>query len=139
MNISKDELKIAKLSFKASLTGDKIDPRKVGDVTRLLLKQKPKGLLSVFKGYVKLLRNKYKYQTAFVESAINLPKSDLAQILRNLSKSFKSDLNLESKINPDLLAGIKIKIGDTVLDYSIAGQLQNLRTSLVEARREDFL
>ena len=127
MIISKEGSKIAKLAFKASLTNDKVDQKKVGKIVALLLKQKPKGLLSILKSYSKLLKNKYKYQTALIEGAIDLSKSDLAKISMSLNKSYKSDLDIKSKTNPDLLAGVKIKIGDTILDYSIKGQLQNLR------------
>ena len=44
----------------------------------------------------------------------------------DLAKDYGSNLAIEFKSNPDLLGGLRIKVGDDVLDGSVKGRLDRL-------------
>jgi F-type H+-transporting ATPase subunit b len=61
---------------------------------------------------------------AVVTSALPLTDKEKAAI----SKSLKGKVNY--KVNPKILGGLVIRVGDKVLDASVAGQLESLRQNL---------
>ena len=42
----------------------------------------------------------------------------------------QSKISLSTKVNPDLVSGITVEIGDKFLDYSVATQLKKLQALL---------
>ena len=54
-------------------------------------------------------------------------------IQKELSENFKSSLNINYEYNPDLIAGLTIQIGSTMIDTSIRSKLKKLEKSMVEA------
>ncbi|HEC33475.1 MAG TPA: hypothetical protein ENI37_02025, partial [Chloroflexi bacterium] len=45
-------------------------------------------------------------------------------------------VNLELKTDPALAAGIQVRLGDTLVDNSIGGQLAEMREAVSQALRE---
>ena len=50
-----------------------------------------------------------------------------------LSKDFKSQLNIDYKHDPDLIAGLIIQIGSVMVDTSIKTKLKKLEKNMLEA------
>ena len=67
---------------------------------------------------------------AEISSAQPLTKPQLSQIEAALKQATGKALNLKMNENPALLGGLVIKIGGKMLDYSLAGQLERMRTAL---------
>lgn len=65
--------------------------------------------------------------TAVVETAHKLSPKQQQQLMRTLSALIDRDVNLEIQKNPDLIAGLKVSVGDTVIDNSVTAQLQSIR------------
>ena len=53
-----------------------------------------------------------------------------AKILADLEKHFNSRLDASFEVNPDLIGGIKVEVGDQVLDLSLQGKLQKLYATM---------
>src|SRR6218665_2253420 len=51
-------------------------------------------------------------------------------ILSNLEKSVKGTLEVTEELNPDLIGGFIVRMGDTQIDASVASQLGQLKTRL---------
>ena len=60
---------------------------------------------------------------------INAATRDL--ILAKLKGSLKSEIDLKTNVDAQVLGGVVIRVGDTVYDGSLANQLARLRTELV--------
>jgi F-type H+-transporting ATPase subunit delta len=71
-----------------------------------------------------------------VESAVPLDETQRQQIADQLRKSLQQDVLLDVRVRPELLAGLIVRIGDTVYDASVANQLTRLRDSMVEKMRQ---
>lgn len=64
---------------------------------------------------------------AHVSSARELSADQQVQLARILSALADQPVDMEVDVSPDLVAGVRIRLGDTVIDNSLAGQLQELR------------
>jgi len=51
-------------------------------------------------------------------------------IVKKLEAKFGKKVSAEVTVDPEIIGGMKIIVGDTVIDASIKGQLQNLAYSL---------
>ncbi|KIX91357.1 ATP synthase F0F1 subunit delta [Staphylococcus microti] len=64
---------------------------------------------------------------AYVESAASLSDEELEQVKRALlDRTGLKDLNLHSTVNPELIGGVRVKIGTKVYDGSIQNDLNQL-------------
>ena len=69
-------------------------------------------------------------ETLTVESAQPLAPEVLEQLVKKFSEGRPRTLQVVQKTNPDLIAGMKVRLGDTVYDASLANNLQNLATRI---------
>ena len=106
--------------------------------------------LKKFLGFV-ALKNRLFYLDNIIESFLNLVSStkgelkaklisskklseaERQKIQTDLSKDFKSSLNLDYTYDPDLIAGLIIQIGSIMIDTSIKTKLKKLEKNMLEA------
>tara|TARA_B100000700_G_scaffold82209_1_gene92540 strand:+ start:3584 stop:4141 length:558 start_codon:yes stop_codon:yes gene_type:complete len=69
---------------------------------------------------------------AKIVSAKKLSEAEKNMLQKELSEDFKSLLNINYEYNPDLLAGLTIQIGSTMIDTSIKSKLKKLEKSMIE-------
>lgn len=74
--------------------------------------------------------------TAYVASARELSIEQEALLARTLTALADRHVNIELNIAPNLAAGLRVRLGDTVIDNSLAGQLGELREQVSSALRE---
>ena len=69
---------------------------------------------------------------AKVSSAVSLEKQQLEDIQSKLQQAYPGrNFLIEQEVDPDLLGGFRIFIGDTIIDHSIKNKLSLLRRKLV--------
>jgi F-type H+-transporting ATPase subunit delta len=68
---------------------------------------------------------------ATIESAYPIDAAQLADVKAALEKRFKRKLNASVVIKPELIGGVRVVVGDEVLDTSVAARLQQMKTALV--------
>lgn len=94
----------------------------------LLLKKKRLVLLSLVESDFELEIEKFEGAlTAYVKSAVSLDEKSKKEMEKNLSRLFNRKVHVENEVQPDLLAGVVIQAGDTVMDNSLKSQLKNLK------------
>ncbi len=74
--------------------------------------------------------------TAYVTTARSLSREQQAEIARTLSALADQNVDLEIEVDPSLGAGIQIRLVDVVVENSIAGRLDELRGTVVDALQE---
>lgn len=67
---------------------------------------------------------------AHIKSAMPLGHSDLNQLKSALSKRFGREVEAKVTIDESLIGGVAIEIGDTVIDGSLKGRLEQLQGAL---------
>lgn len=69
---------------------------------------------------------------AQVKSAIALDDAQKGKLQNNLSRLTGKSIRLVAQVDPSLIGGVVVKIGDRVIDGSVAGRLAKLRETLVQ-------
>jgi F-type H+-transporting ATPase subunit b len=74
--------------------------------------------------------------TAYVTTARPLSPEQQGLLARTFTALADRHVNLELKTDPSLAAGIQVRLGDTLVDHSIGGQLAELRETVSMALKE---
>jgi F-type H+-transporting ATPase subunit delta len=93
-------------------------------------KGKPRGYIGILDAFSRLVANEVDRQRALVESATALTPATQSELQASLSKKYNRTLSLEFSVNPDLLGGIRVKVGSDVWDGSVKARLEALKASL---------
>jgi F-type H+-transporting ATPase subunit b len=67
---------------------------------------------------------------AEVTSALPLSKDEQAAVKKNVLDKIGAKANIDFRVDPQILGGLIVRVGDKVLDGSVSGQLEGLRKSL---------
>jgi F-type H+-transporting ATPase subunit delta len=67
---------------------------------------------------------------ALVESAFPIDGAQLADVVATLEKRFKRKLKASVTVRPELIGGIRVTVGDEVLDTSVAARLEQMKVAL---------
>ncbi len=68
---------------------------------------------------------------AVVYSAFALDDAALADLSATLEKRFGKKLNLSVELQPELIGGVRVVVGDEVLDTSVKARLEQMKMALV--------
>ena len=80
--------------------------------------------------FTRLMEQGSGMQIAYITSALEMEEADRSKVEAALRRRFGANLAFEYATDPSLLAGMRVRVGDTVIDGSIAGRLDALRTQL---------
>jgi len=69
-------------------------------------------------------------QEAVVHSAFPIDDSQVAALLKELEARFGTRLNARVAIDPSLIGGVRVAVGDQVLDASVRGKLDAMAVAL---------
>ncbi|MBU0492607.1 MAG: ATP synthase F1 subunit delta [Chloroflexi bacterium] len=69
--------------------------------------------------------------TARATSAVPLTAEEQARLKTSLKQRFGRDLALALSVDPGILGGIVVQVGDVVIDGSLAGKLDALQEQLL--------
>ena len=108
-------------------------------VYRFLQVVNEKGRLDVLPGiiqaYVKLLDEHQGVMEADVFVAQRLSESDVQSVSTAIGKMVGKNIVLHQYLEPGLIGGLKIRVGDQLIDGSVATGLRLMRRQLVETGR----
>jgi len=68
---------------------------------------------------------------AEILSAFPMEGAQVADLVAALEKKFGRKLNASVNVNPALIGGVRVTVGDEVLDFSVSARLQTMHTALV--------
>lgn len=126
--IIKGEDKIAVLQ---RIAGEQFHPYMMNFTKILVERRRVLFLKGICQQFQALLRKLNRTVLAEVTSAVEL-NDDQKQAVREKVKTMTSaeQVELDTKIDPDLIGGVIIKVGSQVLDASMRGQLRRISISL---------
>ena len=130
MKTRKQARKISREMLRHSFTSSKLDEEKITEMVQSVIARKPRHYVDVLKDYQHLLHLEVEKRHAVIESATPLNRSVGDQILANLRARYGEDLTTEFRTNPELLGGLRIKIGNDVWDGSVKNRLNQLQQQL---------
>ncbi len=129
MKISKVAATNARRLFGLCQTGGRLDDAKLRTVAARLIEAKPRDYRAVLAALHRLTRLELERRQVTVESAVELDEATRQRILADLTKRHGSGLAAQYLVNPALIGGLRIRVGNDVLDGSVQGRLDRLTSS----------
>jgi F-type H+-transporting ATPase subunit delta len=129
MKISKQARRDAKQLFRNTFVNGVMDEGRVRATVTQLLAKKPRGYTGMLGHFQRLLKLEMDRRSARIESAVRLSDADFLAVKQNLEKRYGPGLNVTFWLNPDLIGGMRVKVGSDVYDGSVQGRLNALKES----------
>lgn len=124
--IKKQAIKAAQLSFKNGKLDENVAKKFVRAFKGLPLGES----ILTLNQYMKALRSELNKTTLTVESVVSIPKSDIKELENVLGRQYKI-LETREELNPSLLGGIKVRIGDIIYDNSLKSRVGQIKEVLI--------
>lgn len=131
MKIPKEALRTARQLLRATMRTGRVDGSFAKAAVGKILAEKPRHYLALLTAYQRMLRLELDQRHAVVESAQPLSDSERENVLSDLRKKYGEDVTSEFRTSPDLLGGIRVKLGSNVWDGTVKSRLDSLREKLV--------
>lgn len=126
----KESIRSSRQLLQACLDNGQLHIDRVKQVARSLAERKPRNYTAILDAFLRSVRLELDKRHAVVESAQGLNGHDQWLIHEDLRKKHGADVTAEFKVTPELLGGMRIKIGSNVLDGSVRARLQALQEKL---------
>lgn len=129
MKITKQTRREAKELFRSCVVAGLLEENRVRQAVQQVLQLKPRGYLAILTHFLRLVKLDIERRTARVESAVSLASDLQTQIQTSLARSYGKGLDISFAQNPELIGGVRIRVGSDVYDGSVQGRLAELQES----------
>lgn len=126
MKVSKTAATAARRLFGLSHTDGRLDNNKLRTVFTRLAEDKPREYRAILAALHRLVRLDVEKRKVTVESAVELDPTTRQRVFNDLARKYGNDLDVQYLVNPVLLGGLRIRVGDDVFDGSVQGRLDRL-------------
>ena len=130
MKLNKEIRQLSRKMLQASFTDGQLDPGRIASLVDSVIAEKPRNYINVLKNYKRLLRLEVEKRHATIETASEVDPAIRSEIVSNLKSKYGDDLAAEFHVDPQLLGGMRIRVGNDVWDGSVRNRLQRLQYEL---------
>ena len=130
MKINKEIRRRSREMLRASFTDGQLDSGRITSLVDSLIARKPRNYIDVLKNYRRLLRLEVEKRRARIETANAVGPETSSKVTANLKKRYGNDLTTEFVVNPQLLGGMRIRVGSDVWDGTVRNRLERLQQQL---------
>ena len=129
MKISREAATTARRAFRMCVEGDRVVDEKLRRVFKKVAESKPRGWQAILHELKRLIRLEMERRQVLVESAKTLDDPSQNRVKDSLSRQYGDDLTFEFKVTPELLGGMRVRVGNDVWDGSVKPRLERLSNS----------
>jgi len=122
--------RIARRLFRLCLVGGQLDESRVRLVVRRAVAAHRLAAAPVLVRFLRLVRIDRDRHTARVESAVPLADDLRARLEADVTRRFGQATATEFSENPQLIGGIRVRVGSQVYDDSVRGRLAAIEARL---------
>ncbi|MDE0569373.1 MAG: F0F1 ATP synthase subunit delta [Verrucomicrobiales bacterium] len=130
MKVTKDAARSARQLLRLSHKDGILDYDRIKEITTKVSEAKPRGYLAILQEFGRLVRLDVERRQAIIETATELGAQAGNAVIEDLRRKYGSTLTAEFKVNPDLLGGMRVKVGSDVWDGSVKARLTELKNKL---------
>jgi len=109
------------------------DPAVLNFLKLLIENHRMPVIFRVRRGYDELWEEENKLLPVRVTSAVELDSATVSQIGDKIAEQTGRTVDLSSEVDPDILGGIVVRVGNSILDASIRNRLEQLRRQVARA------
>lgn len=128
VKVTKEEKK----NLIATVFADAADTETINLIRLLIDKGRIGYFREIFTEFVRLADDELGIATAVVESARELKAEDIERIRKALVKKTGREIIMTTKINPELIAGIKVTVGNNVTDITMKTKIDSMKEALLK-------
>jgi F-type H+-transporting ATPase subunit delta len=114
----------------SDIFSEKLSAEMMNFMSIVLDKQRTGDLYDVHKKFTELLDAHYGILPAIVHSANPLDDSEIDQLIEQLRKLTGKEIRLSTVVDPEVIGGLRIRVGDKVIDGSIRNKLDLMKEEL---------
>lgn len=130
-DLDAQDQKLIKRLVAATLEAGAKAPKQLGPALKRILAERSQSQRRAFiKAFLKQLRRQWQLRELVIEHAGPLDKAVQDQIVNHFSQLAGDSLHVRTEANPDLIGGVRVRLGDQVYDASIAAQLNRLQAAV---------
>ena len=130
MKINKEIRKLSREMLRASFTDGQLDPGRIASLVDSLIARRRRNYVDILKNYRRLLRLELDKRRARIETASDVESTISSELIANLKRKYGGDLTTEFVVNPQLLGGLRIRVGNDVWDGTVRNRLERLQQEL---------
>ena len=130
MKVSKDAARSARQLLRLSYKEGLLDNDRIKEITAKVSEAKPRDFLAILQEYGRLVRLDVEQRQAIVETAVEIGAQEGNTVIEDLRRRYGNDLTAEFKVIPELLGGMRVKVGSDVWDGSVKARLTELKNRL---------
>ena len=130
MKVTKDAARSARQLLRLSHKDGILNHDRIKEITAKVSEAKPRGYLAILQEFGRLVRLDVEQRQAVIETATELGAQAGNAVIEDLRRKYGSTLTAEFKVNPDLLGGMRVKVGSDVWDGSVKARLTELKNKL---------
>lgn len=126
MKVSKDAARDASRIFRLCAPEGKLDEDKLRSAVAKIIEKKPRDYRAILHALKRLTRLDVESRSALIISATTLDTPSRVKIETNLTEQYGAGLTFSYSTDASLLGGIRIRVGNDVLDGSVQSRLNRL-------------
>jgi ATP synthase F1 delta subunit len=112
---------------------DGADPAFVNFLELLIEKHRMPVLFRIRRQFEDLWQEENRLLPVQVTSAFKLDEDTIEQIKKRIADQTDRKIELTTEVNPEILGGIVLRVGNSILDASIRNRLEQVRRQLARA------
>ncbi len=128
MKLSREARRQAKELFDLSMVEGRLDASRLRLIADGIAERKPRDYVQMLKFIARLTKLESARHHAVIESATPLAEALRAEILSSLTARF-GQISSEFRHSPELIGGLRVRIGSDVWDGSVQSRLESLKNS----------
>jgi len=117
-------------SIVSDVLGDILSPVTLGLLDLLIDENQVNAVGTVVNTYQRLLDEDRGVVRAHVTSAVKLSPADVETLRAGLAEKLGGNVIIEQEVDPGILGGLIVRVGDAVFDGSLAARLRKVREEL---------
>ena len=88
------------------------------------------ALPDIYKAYVQCFEKDHDIENVLVETACPLDEKQQTSLQKMLEQKLHKTISLTYKIDPELIAGLRVRAGDLVLDNTVLSRLEAIKEKI---------
>jgi F-type H+-transporting ATPase subunit delta len=123
-----------KVQMVTQVFGDRITATSLNFLKLLIRKRRADIINETVEEFRTLLLNHLNIVDATAQTAVPMNADQLDRLTKSLATLTGKKVNLTAEVDPDLIGGVVVRIGDDIIDGSLRGRLHRLEQHLLGAR-----
>ena len=109
----------------------RVRPQPLNLVLLMIRRGRPGAVPAMRRHFEELVRRERAIARAEIRTALPLDDEDRVELVRTLERMAGRDVELTELVDPSLIGGISVRIGDQLYDASVRSRLERLRARLI--------